>query len=380
MGAITPLTRSGLKFVNAAGTDTRVHGITGFSIVDDLRRGERQRVVDYLAWARTYGVNCIRFFLMWQNLELSPKSPGYWTAVREAFELCISMGLYPWPVRYCDQIPGSRILLSNGERAAYEQHLAQLYADFPWILDEYMNEPWKNGDFAGQLARIGALVATRGSANDTQKPDAPGALLDWTTHHTPRGSEQTRKFKEMADVAILGFPGWDPSGRPPLAGEPPRINQDDWTDPQRCADYYAGCDLFGAGGVIHGGYGPDGSNAPLQSCIIPTDANTLACMDAIADVWRAGNDVPVGTFSQGKYLRGNADNTGPLAINHWDRYTEQGENPAGALRTFAMQVGPRQIIVPVDRGPKWQDSFGMRNDYRLIEVRGRRGNIIIAER
>ena len=317
---------------------------------------------------------------MWQNLDLSPKSPGYWKAVREAFELCISLGLYPWPVRYCDQVPESRILLSDAERRAFDAELPRVYADFPQILDEYMNEAWQNGDFAGELQRIGALVACRSAAHDSQKPDAAGPLLDWTNHHTPRGDQQTRKAKEMIDVAILGFDGWAPSGRPPVAGEPPHINKDDWTDPQLCADYYALCDLFGAGGVVHGGYFPDGSNAPLQSCVIPTDPNTLACMDAIATVWRPGNDVPAGTFSQGRYLRGNADNTGDLGINHADRYTDTGENPAGALRSFAMQVGNRQIICPIDRGPKWADAFGTRNGYRVIEQRGRNGNIIIVER
>ncbi len=378
ISSLTPLKRDGLRLRDGAGNDWRARGIDAYNIVGLILEGKKPQARKYLLWSKQYGVNCARWFNMWWNLNLSPKLPGFYDALKEAIELCTELGIRPWPVRYCDQDPssGSPILLSTSERQDYDNTLPTIYTDI--IIDEMMNEPWQNGNFAGSLSRIRNIIATRGAANDSQLPDAPGAILDFTTHHTPRGHEQTRKAKEMADVALLGWDTWNPSGHPAMAGEPPHVNKDDWTNPQLCADYYALCDLFGAGGVIHGGYAPDGSNAPFQSCEIPTDPNTLACLEAIKAVWIPGNDVPPGTFAEGRYLRGTADNTGDLGINHWDRYTDHGENRKGALRTFAMQVGNRQIIVPVDRGPEW--TLGLRNGYRLIEQRGFNGNIIIVER
>ena len=335
---MTPLERDGFRIKTAEGLDWMAHGITAFSLVADIRDGEKNRADEYLQWAHeTLGVNIARQFNMWGNYNLSPTEVGYFDWLRDALEMVNRRGMWAWPVAYCDQVNGSSILLTQQQRRTYEAMLPQAYKDIA-MLDEDMNEPWQNGDFAGTLPKFGPC-STRGAANDSQMPDAPGALLDWTTHHTPRGSQQTRKFKEMIDVAKLGFTGWTPSGRPPVAGEPPRIDQDDWTDPQRCADYFAGCDLYGAGGVIHGGWGPDGDSTDLQRCRIPTAPNALACLDAIRQVW--ANGIPVGTFADGSYLRGNADNTGELGINHADRYTDTGENPAGALRTFAMQVGGR---------------------------------------
>jgi len=354
----------------------RVRGIDGYSIIHDLLIGEEGRVVDYIGFALGYRVRAMRFFHIWGNLDLSPRRRGYYDALHRAYELLIEHGMYPWGVRYCDQEPGMSVCLSAAERADYETHNRSVLASFPMI-EELMNEAWQNGNFAGTLTPV-STFCTRSAAPDDRLPDDAGPLLHFTTHHTPRGNEQTRKAKEMIDVAKLGFDHWSPSGMCAAAGEPPHINKDEWTDPQRCADYYALCDLFGNGGVIHGGFGPDGSNAPLQSCIVPTDPNTLACLDAIAEVWREGNDVPLGTFAEGKYLRGTADNTGDLGIDHFDRYTEHGENPKGALRSFAMQVGPRQVIVPVDRGAQWART--LRNGYRLVEARGYRENVVIVER
>jgi len=380
VGTVLPLVRDGLRLRTSAGQEVRVRGIDAYSAVNDILIGETNRLGEYFDWARGVGISTLRVFNLWGNLDLSPRRHGYYDALRAVIDLALAYGHRPWLVRYCDQVDGSPVYLNARERAEYDRTLPLIYGDLP--IDEYMNEPWQNGNFAGSLSRIGTLLATRGAANDSQLPSAPGALLDFTTHHTPRGDQQTRKAKELIDVAKLGFEGWPPSMICALAGEPPHINKDEWTDPQLCADYYALCDLYGNGGVIHGGYAPDGSNAPLQSCVIPTDANTLACLDAIATVWRDGNDVPLGTFADGKYLRGTAMNDGDLGIDHYDRYTDFGENPEGSLRTFAMQVGSRQIVAPVDRGPQWAlgTTIGFRHGYRLVEARGRHGNILILDR
>lgn len=391
MGALTPLTRDDVLVRDASGAIVRYQGITAFSAFIDWMRGDQQMVADFYGWAKGFGVNTVRVFFIWANYGFTPKEYDY-ADVRAFIEWTNAQGLMVHVVRFCDQNPNDDwqrpVVLTPAEQDAHFAGMTQAVAGLS-VWDEYMNEGWQNGiDLVRRLPDLGGFSA-RSSHADNEYPDAPGPMMKWGTIHTPRGFDQSRKVKSLLDVSVLGFGGegnfprkWEPARLPMIAGEPPHIAKDAWENTSYVADYFALAHLYGNGACIHGGWAPDGDRSDFQRCNLPTDPLVLEQMAAIQQTWQA--NIPIDIVQAGRYVRGDINDTGELGIRHRDRY---GDDPlvdpvGGCSRTFAMKIGNRQIIAPIERADKWEDAFaadGLRNGYRLIDRQGYRGNVITVE-
>lgn len=252
-------------------------------------RGEWGQIDDYFGFGNEISANAARMFCIWDSLNLSPRRSDYsYDAIYRLAERAINARIYPWLVAFCDQVPGSGVLLSLTEQ---DSHMSQMNGIARALdhrsLDEIINEDAKNGNLADNFPDLwfSDLLACRSTPMGDQQPEFGGGYLAWTTAHTPRDAEQTRRFKDLWEVSQNNWEGHTASHRPALAGEPPRIAEG-W--PARSvAQYFAGCDLLGAGGVIHGGAGLAGQASDLQHCVRPT-GDALECCLAVSRVWKSG--------------------------------------------------------------------------------------------
>lgn len=281
-------------------------------------------------------------FAIWDNLFCSPEHWGpdhYYSGIGSLLEWMQGRGIYPWLVGSCDQVDGSRVKFSSTEAlVAHVSRLVDIQRTVDTGLFEISNEDWKNGLVAKLFpASLFTGLPTIRSAPSpiATSLDEAGPLIDATTSHTARGSEWARKAKDLYDAS-------SDSGRPSLAGEPDKLDN---VSPSSYADYMAVCDLFGSGGIIHGGFRSLDPRhlTDLQNCVAPRVGEYgYEHLARIAETWTLGG-IPDTAASQGRYIRGTDHDDGDLAIHHTDC-------PAAhcTLRTFAMEEPGKQTIVQVD--------------------------------
>lgn len=363
------------------GTPWKWRGLTAFTAFYDFCAGRLDKLERYAEGSRALGVNTWRVFGMWWTLNWGPQVElGYYHKLEQFCRWMHGQGLRLEFVLFCDQVAGSSVWMSRDGRThdadAQTRHVVaslEVLRRHQHTFCELCNEGFKNGgvELTGRYARsvFAGVLTARTSPDDTERPDAPGPILDYTTHHPPRTWDQTRKPKELVDVARLGFDGFRPTMLPAVADEPGKLEE---LSPRQWGQYAALCDLFGAGMTAHGGYRSLGRGlTDLQNCILPLPGQPgYAELQAITEAWRL--PIPIDAASAGDYTRGPFDS---CALQHQDRYTDSGENPAGALRTFGMILGTRQTVVLCDPGPAHQ--IVATPGWRVMDVRG---DVVFAER
>jgi hypothetical protein len=319
-----------------------------------------------LGWVRQTGANTVRVFGTWVVTSFDPRrNSRYYAVLGDLAQFLGDNGLRLHFVAFTDQVPGSNVLMTPEEQNEHIKQVANVLADHDNALLEICNEDWKNGGIAGRFPRewFEGILATRSSWEDGKTPDEVGSVLDFTTEHTPRGSQWERKAKNLLETSRQGLGNFPATGKPAIGGEPERLQN---ATPRQYADYMAVAELFGSGACLHG----DGDT--LQRCRIPADQSVA---QAVAAVW--ADPPPADLAAIGEYTRGGLD-TCPLV--HRDRFDDDGNlrDDSGALRTFAMLAGNRATAVVVSPGPGWQ--LEPRNGWRVARSHGYQGNVVELER
>jgi hypothetical protein len=365
--ALVPLTISGTTFRRPDGTIWKYRMVTAFTAFQDFLAGDMNKLDAYAAWTRSVGGNGWRVFYTWVITDFNPLRQLGAARLRtelEAFRRYMDgQGLYSHNTVFCDQVPGSSVLLDRTEQ--------DLLLDYVRVVMqgrhvEIANEYWKNGgaDLTARysLSWLSGTFGMRSSWRDGERPDAPGALVTCTSEHTPRDEEWPRKAKNLAETSLLGMPAvsWPASGLPAIAGEPIGIFEVDipgsrTANASDVADYYAVAELFGAGACLHG----DGTT--LQRCQLP-GPNAQRC----AEWAKAAREAIPADAQTGHYTRGGLDD---CPLEHSDSL---------ALRTFGMLQGDRGTVVVVRPAPGWEPRA--RNGWRIEDVTGPNGHIVTVSR
>lgn len=365
---ITPteaLRAGGLNFTLERNGQPIIQKICGFTAFDAPRmflQGRTAELAEFAAWSRAMmpaGVQPTwRMFTMWQitNFRSTPESRA---ALPELVQWCYGQGIRPWLVTFCDQTDAHpNVLLSREEQDA---HAAAVHAlrDGRLLIEE-VNEYWQNGGAAlsGRYDLAGIPNACRSTPQDGDDPRACGPLATFTNDHTPRDDQWHRKFKVLLESARLGGETFDATDLAPVAGEPKQINtisrivgDDEW-GPRDAADYYAGCELYGSGGIVHDG-------DALKFCRIPTDAFEQRVLEAIRQSWGV---VPAHAFAQGAYSRDDLN---------------QVISAPGAIKNYAMILGNTAVAVC----PSGQMNAAVGVDgWRIVDRRGYEGRVAFLER
>lgn len=361
----------------------KYHGVTAFSAVYDVRQGNWEKLHRYLNWTQSIGANTWRVFCTWRNLNLRIDDHTI-PALVALVDWLNERGTAVHVVTLCDQTSDSPVLISRAEQDAFVQSVDLALAN-KRTLGELVNEDHKNGRIAARFPRtwLQNMPWTRSAPYYTELPTVPGEYLDWTTSHTPRDEEWPRKAKELLDISRLGWPievrqpdgtmkkvgDFFPTHLPAVAGEP--INMDEAGRASNYGDYLAVCDLYGAGGCLHGGFAslPQARDAghvtDLQYCNAP-EPGSLGWQvgEEVKRVWTSGM-IDADLAVTGRYVRGPWTD---CPLEHSD---------ALALRTFAM-IAPddrRAVAVVVRPEPEWEAKTT--NGWRII---GAAGNVYRLER
>jgi hypothetical protein len=198
------------------------------------------------------------------------------------------------------------------------------------------------------------LIATRSTWFDNENPQLPdrngnpSPYLSAESVHLPRSEEFFVKGKTLYEAQRQGLGQYPPARVWTVSGEPQRIAEG--TTPRQHADNAAVCELFGGGGLVHGGFSSfDGNHqTDLQNCVFPAPGTLGAqCCEAVRDVW-ASNLIHGDCAARGNYTRGGLPG---CPIEHTDRTLDPSR---GAVRTYAMEVDGVMYCVPCDPGPQWQ--------------------------
>lgn len=353
------LTIAGTTFRDKDGAIWKWHGVTAFTALQDWLAGNTAKLEAYATWTRQLGASVWRVFGMWTVTNFEPLGQGYYAGLSQLADWLRQRGMYLQFVVFCDQVQGSRVLMTKPQRDQHVTDCTIALAGHDNVLIELENEPWKNGDNARDYGQLATLLSTRGAFQDGKSYTQAGSLLQWTTEHTPRDSafpqsgieckSWTRKGKNLLETARLGLGAIaSPSGVPAISGEPIGIFEESQpgrrtNDPKAIADYFATVELYGAGGNLHG------DMANLMTCT-PPGPQAQACANAVRDVWTAG--IAPDVASTGQYTRGGFDS---FPMVHHDRYNDAGQeiDPSGALRSFGMIQGRQATCVIVQAGKDW---------------------------
>lgn len=152
------------------------------------------------------------------------------------------------------------------------------------------------------------------------------------TDHSDRKYEWSRCFKDPEEFRQGSGPSAEFSPKflkPVMLDEPPQVEQtirdygaalskDDWRA------YGAGSKFFGCGGLIH-------SNPDFQQCVVPTNPDVLACVDAFV----AGfDDVPTQRYE--RYDRGDPPGPDPGSRRYF-RWDEAGQQYEICVRPYSFR-------------------------------------------
>lgn len=367
-GPLGRLAISGVNFLDA-GKPWKYRAVTAFTLLQDGFTGIN---MPFLQWAVGIGANTVRVFGMWSVTGFAPwLVEGYYSGFDQLCARLAATGLRLHFVAFTDQVPplpgNTDIRMSDDQQNTHLRRIVEIAREYPNVLLEICNEDWKNGGIAGRFPRewFDGVLTTRSSWEDGKTPLEAGSVLDWTTEHTPRGSQWERKAKNLLETSRQGLGDFPATGKPAIAGEPERLQN---ATPRQYADYVAVAELFASGACLHG----DGDT--LQRCRIPADDSVAR---AVAAVW--ADPPPADLAAIGEYSRGQKDGQGTCPLVHRDRYDDDGNEvePSGSLRTFAMLAGNRATAVVVSPGPGWR--LEPRNGWRVVRSYGYAGNTIDLE-
>ena len=372
--AAVPLKRQGLDFVRPDGSIWKYKGITGFRAPELYAKGEKQWLQDYEGWVLSLGGNCVREFLMWANTGYGPKAQAnYYDLLEHHWTERKHDGLYTHATLFCDQVEGSRVLLTSGQQDAHVHRCVDIAKRVGTVLLEVNNEDFKNGEISARFPRewFTGVLTTRSTWEDNEDPQEPGVYLDWVIKHCDRGDEFTVKGKVLHEAERQGLGAYPAAARPAASTEPRRIAEG--TNPRQHADDTGVCDLFGLGRCLHGGFSSlDASHeSDLQNCRVPAPGLSRDCCDAVSQVWEAGVfDLRCAT--SGRYTRGGLSD---CPIVHVDKSVDPQR---GAVRSYFMELDGVMYGLAVDPGPQWK--LEPVNGWKVTQQGGYQGNLIRLQR
>ncbi len=310
------LTTLGPYFVNASGQIVIRKSISAFTAPKRYATGRADDARHFMDWWASKGGNEIRVFsrVDWNGPPLSGVETG-WEYDESA---CVAL-LADAAAR------GLRVEVVahtgvHGSTQDMVNHLARvdnLTATHDNALLEVYNEPQQNGgnDLVATLIRQWP-PRTPGWASGVydQTPYPAGPAM---TYHSPRKDEWSRCTKDAYEystgqgpnvVFAPGYPG------AVMLDEPPQVEQTTrnqgrvgWSAVDDWRAYGAGCAFFGCGGTLHG-------NPDFQQCVIPTNSDVLACVDAFI----AGfGDIPVQRYHGYNRTDPPSGNPGSRTYHRW---------------------------------------------------------------
>lgn len=177
---------------------------------------------------------------------LPQEHPNYYEQLRPFAEHLAALGFRMEFVIFADR---QNIMPQDVPATAHAQKIYTALEGVPNVLIEWMNEPWKNGDFFAYINRKN-ITSARGSGQDAEiiKP-----VLDYITNHSPRDDEWPRKAKNCYEDSEL-------AGVPSVADEPMGLAEIDIPGSRSSSisdfgDYFNVASLLANGGTIHGTFG-----------------------------------------------------------------------------------------------------------------------------
>lgn len=359
VAAVRPWRRDGVNLVDSQTGDVqKIHGVTGFSFIDDFRSGRLDKLRQFGAKVRGIGGNTIRAFGEYAEVPSVQRprfAPSDYTdaQLRDAVTFAHDeLGVRLW----ITALTGLTL-----DRAAAERQWNRCQ-DAGADIVEGINEPGRNGGQNGGYALSSALsmgrvpVWTRGCVDDGEDPRAAGALGTLTTLHPPRGYAQGRKSKVAYEDAVQGARDqdgnwiWLPTGIPAACGEPFRLSEG---SPREIADFLALADLVGSGGVVH-----DVWPNSLQNCLWPTGLDDR--FDAIKAVWSTPMDPSL--------VSANYDRDSILT----------GDQMGGDFYRYYVMFRGNQGVGVVT----YADTSSLRanHGWRIVSRGGYQGNVVVVER
>lgn len=330
-----PIRVEGLNFRNADNQIVKIRGLTAFKAPDLWMAGDRDTLERYADFANDLGVNAWRTFWAWGVTGFDPRThPTFYEEMARLTEWLNGRGFYHHFVLFATR-PGDPAHMPEVDQDRHVQQARQCLHGLG-AFGEVQNEPYNNGNISARFSKdqFVGLVMARGAALDGWDPRGAGELLDFTTRHPPRNEEFERGFKVLLEDSTLGggspdIPSWRATGQPCLAGEPRRIAEG--SNARQWGDFFAGCDLHGAGGVVHGGNPTDPNHqSGLQYCQVPTGAALDHCRH-IAQLW---SEAPIPPEA----------NIGEYSATHLGNAVCE---EAGAIKSYAQLFGSKGTLLRV---------------------------------
>jgi hypothetical protein len=395
-GGYEPLHLDGLNVKTEDGHIRKYRAMTGFRFPERFGLGEHGLLDEFLGRAAEYGVNCIRWFCVWNNTGFGPvHTRNYYETIEGAMEYSRDAGFYVHLTALCDMKPSNpKVYMPYDGGGLTQMSHVRILTEIARRVGNVLPFEISNEDTDGDSGQTAGwfpkelfhdLIATRSTWMGDENPwlpdqdGNPSEELTAESVHLPRGPEFMVKGKILFECQRQGLGQYPPMGVWTVSGEPQRIAEG--TTPRQHADDHAVCELFGGGGLIHGGFSSlptaHGHETDLQNCVAP-ERGSLGdqCCNAVRDVWQAELIHP-NAAAYGRYTRGGLPD---CPIRHVDR-TEDPEH--GCVRTYAMELDGVMYCVPVDPGPAWKpepvNGWHLHEQGGYVED-GKGGNVLVLVR
>lgn len=366
-GAVSELSVNGMEFI-ANGVSIKMRAVTAFTIWQDFIAGELGKLSDFVGYFTAKKFNAFRGFGDWGNTGFNPvHNQGNYEKLAELDAWINDRGARLFLTCFTDQVDGSSVLMSKAEQDFHHAQCAEALLKRKTSWREWVNEYRKNWKepYPIPLSRsVGAgVVSTISTWYDGHDPQEQGQYLDYLTKHLGGFDEEwSRKSKVGHEAQRQGLGPYPAAGKPCVIGEKPRIAEG--ALPREYADSTALEEMLCSGGCLHGGFGPSrGHDSDLQHCVIPTNPDAIACVDAAASVF---DIIDPHTAANGEYRNGPSNGV----LEHDDNRT---------LRTYVMIEGSKATAVRVKGRKAGQPAVAV-NDWRITDMRGYEDNVVFLER
>lgn len=334
------------QLFRAGGTVWRWKGCSAFLLPQRHALGED--INPFLDWAQETGFNLLRCFV---GMSIVPPKVGLPAYLLKPDQIARFLDVLQARGLRCELTVGDmQILMPNtSDQQLYFRDRANVTANYPGVVDETCNEPFKNGVDVGQIGHFSRSLQASGDYGF----DAQAATYDFITVHPERKSEWPRTAKD-------GFDFYEKWRRPIVMDEGVGAGESliAWSRSNVPADFYdyaATAALMCAGATFHF---EDGVYARLPGPVQRQCAQQFVSGFNAMDV-----EAPYGEYTRG--------GLGSCPIEHSDDL---------ALRTFGRIIGNRAEVVVV-RPLKQQASDRVPvNGWRISRIEGERNNIVHLER